>query len=571
MSENFKNNKRLLLSYNSLINQSEIYGILSNDYLVQNAPVFINPFFKLIQTSEDLTKILKMDYKNVIEYIYLNSKEIHHILYDNDIFIKIEGFMLNEFSDYLYLNYLIMNDKDVINYKYDFKIIKDAFHFMINSKFYIKKIILSIIIKNLISNYEEPTDIEDKEIEVQRKKIKKINEICDKIIKKYKTVLYKYKIDLNLDNIGDEYFKIEEIYLNIIKYLIKNNKLNESEETINLLKEIEIKNIRLTQSILYLLSGLLNKSNKYVILNYDDLFKEDIITFYSILFEYILKSPDYVFHVPFLLKIRKNIIEIIKEHLGEFVSDLKKDANFNKIIKLKKVLRYFIEFDYYYQKGINKCTKRDDQNQKNVINNNNIIINNNDNNKQKEKDDHNNIFYNSDDNDSIADDYETHYPDYSYLYNTPHNKINLNKEKVFRILSDSVFILVVEYNEKTDETIITYKKIIFKNLINKDEEISIKEVFNLTSKDFELNNIYMALIEYLKAVENETKRCKIKKQVEIELKFKMKKIYNSYQIVCDLLVNDDQMIEKNFRDYILPHESTFNGLFSMVDELSYIY
>ncbi len=138
--------------------------------------------------------------------------------------------------------------------------------------------------------------------------------MCDDIIEKYKNEPNKNIIGLDFDKIKDDDIAITEIYSDIIKSLIINNKLDESEETINLLKEIEIKSVRLNKNLFESLSEVLIEKylNRYEILNYNDLFNDEKITFYFILFEYILKSSDYIFHIPFLFKTRNNIKELIK-------------------------------------------------------------------------------------------------------------------------------------------------------------------------------------------------------------------------------------------------------------------
>ena len=65
--------------------------------------------------------------------------------------------------------------------------------------------------------------------------------------------------------------------------------------------------------------------------------------FYHTLLVYILKRSDYIFHIPFLLKTREEIIRIINQHIDELALDLKKGKNGEKIIILKEVLNYFID------------------------------------------------------------------------------------------------------------------------------------------------------------------------------------------------------------------------------------
>ena len=199
--------------------------------------------------------------------------------------------------------------------------------------------------KNLIYNFLDHKSEEEEECETE-----KMSRMCDDIIEKYKNEPNKNIIGLDFDKIKDDDIAITEIYSDIIKSLIINNKLDESEETSNLLKEIEIKSIRLNKNLFDSLSEVLidNYISRYEILNYDDLFNDEKITFYFILFEYILKSSDYIFHIPFLFETRNNIKEIIKNNLGNFSFDLKKGENKIKNNKLKIVLEYFIEFKYYY-------------------------------------------------------------------------------------------------------------------------------------------------------------------------------------------------------------------------------
>ena len=210
-----------------------------------------------------------------------------------------------------------------IIFEYDFKFVKRLYDITINTKFDIKKIILAKILETLIYNYgKETNEKEEYELDKMRKK-------CDDISEKYKNEPNKNIIGLVIDQLKDYCYEIEDIYSEIIKLLIINNKLDESEETINLLKEIEIKSIRLNKNLFDSLSEVLIEKylNRYEILNYNDLFNDEKITFYFILFEYILKSSDYIFHIPFLFETRNNIKEIIKNNLGNFSFDLKNGEN----------------------------------------------------------------------------------------------------------------------------------------------------------------------------------------------------------------------------------------------------
>ena len=435
--------------------------------------------------------------------------------------------------------------------------------------------------KSLIYNLIDHKGEEEEECETE-----KMSRMCDDIIEKYKNEPNKNIIGLDIDKIKDDDIEITEIYSDIIKSLIINNKLDESEETINLLKEIEIKSVRLNKNLFESLSKVLIEKylNRYEILNYNDLFNNEKITFYFILFEYILKSSVYIFHIPFLIKTRNNIKEIIKNNLGNFSLDLKNGENKIKNNKLKIVLEYFIEFKYYYQKGLSMERSKDIKKKidskhlkkkediPNSINIKDIKIKEEDTNSESDSLNRN-IDYNS-----INDNYPNvlDFMRNNYFYNQNHiydfltrdQLICLNKEKAFFILSDSIFTLSVEYKKEKNETFIKYKNIICKNAFNEEEEFKIEEVKSLTSKNNELNYYYQKFLEYLNKFDKELRNSyKTEKEIEIELKFKMSN-YNEYIVNCELLINNEEFEENCFKDENILKFSDHQGLYLMIEALN---
>ena len=164
---------------------------------------------------------------------------------------------------------------------------------------------------------------------------------------------------------------------------------------------------------------------------------------------------------------------------------------------------YFIEFKYYYQKGLNteitngmkKQIESKDSNKEEEVSN----LNKSKDLRKKEDSSsdidslYRSIYY----NDDIKDDIFPNVLDFltnSYFYNQDHIYdylkqnlfFDLNKEKTFFVLSDSIFNLSVEYKRDKNEAFIKYKKITCKNLENIDEEFNIEEIKNLTSELYEL-------------------------------------------------------------------------------------
>ena len=129
----FIDNMKLDLAYNGVVNQSELYSILNSDQ------TNFNPFFNLVENKDDLEKIKNNNLLNIMEYIYLNFNRVHKILDDEDIKFEVDENFLTEYSDYYYLYYLINSDKTIINYQYEYKVIKKAYDMINSSKYSIQK------------------------------------------------------------------------------------------------------------------------------------------------------------------------------------------------------------------------------------------------------------------------------------------------------------------------------------------------------------------------------------------------------------------------------------------------
>ena len=321
----FKNNTKVFLSYKGLMNQSEIFDIVNEDKNEQN--IITNPFYKLIENYESIKLIIGSKIENIMEYLYLNRKQIHQILYNEDAIIYINNDIITKFEDYYYLYSLIRCEEDLINYTYDITLINNLDKILKKTGAGIKKIILAKILLQLINNYIYFDDAEENYVELTNQ--------CINLINTEKNNLERYNIYKDLNQLNFSELKIDEIYCEIIVSLIKNNKLDDSNDTIDLLNELNIINLRLNKTIFNGLLKVLKKDNlkSYLISSYDDLFIKDKLIFYYILFKYILKSSDYVFHISFLFETREEeIIKIINEHFYEFLfyfneGDNKKNKN----------------------------------------------------------------------------------------------------------------------------------------------------------------------------------------------------------------------------------------------------
>ena len=557
-----ENNTKLNLSYNGLMVLNEIYEIFNEDELKNdNNKKIINPFYELINNKDNITSILKGRDLNVLEYLYLNRHKIHQILYDSDSTITINEEMLKEYTDYYYLYCLIKYQSVLINFKYNFQIVQDAYDKQIISKGIIKRIIMSKIVITIIDNFLE--EEEDKEI---IDKCTNIKTKCIEYINNNKQELNKYQKDLDLDNLEKSDVFIEDIYSDIIYTLIINNKLNQSEEILN---ELEIKKIRLNKSIFDSINNAFSDENinNYEISEYNDFFKLDKINFYFILFGYILKCSDYIIYIPFLSKMKEKILQKVKENLEDLYNyfEFNRKKNDNSIAKLKQVLNYFIELNYYLEKA--KAGKKQIAKPLQIESNNSSMTNSQ---MSYNLSEYSSSMYNSSkygfENSSFKNRNNNNLNSYSNYEISEKSISELKKDKAFNILSDSNFVVMLEYKQGRNKANIEYKKISYKDESNNTCELTLEELKNIVSEDSDLNSKFGQFIILLDKIERELiSQYKRNKKTEINLHFKMEN-YNNYYINVLYNINDDDSDEKEFLDENIL-DNNFTGLTYMINEL----
>ena len=571
----FGNNMRLDLTYNGLINQCEIYNIIeeinSNDKKDQIK--MTDPVLQFIENYENIESILTKKDINIFEYLYLNRIKIHKILYEADENITITSQMMNNFSDYYYL-YFLIRDEETLNYNFEFELLSKLYGTLIASKSHIQKIIYAKILLCFIKNYLEIGEGEsDDECNVMEGK-------CRELINSEKDFLKDFNINLNLDKLDENDIGIDDIYTNIILSLIKMDKLNDSQDTINILTELEIKNLRINKKIFTKLETFLNKDNlkQYRIIKYDDLLNKNIIIFYRMLFVYILKSSDYIYYIPYLLEVREKIIELIKSNIQNFNLDLKENKHEDNIIKLKEVLSYFIEQDYYIEQS--KLV----QNDKNFKSNNPSGISNAFSNQYQSNDSNINSStsnpsnYSSSDNPFINisnEKREQVHPDSALNYMQKEQDENdIKTEQAYQILNNSTFKLVVKYQKDKDMVNIDYKSITYGSNENQENtsSLNINDIKIIKTQNETLKINYEKFLQYLDKMEKELKSgFRLEKEMNIEIKIKLKNSDTenniNYNLQCEYYIKDDRIDEDNFIEEDFLNTTTHNGLSYLINAL----
>ena len=572
----FGNNMRLDLTYNGLISQCEIYNIIEeiNNTAEKDQIKMTDPVLQFIENYKNIESILSKTDINIFEYLYLNRIQIHKILYIDDENIPITSQMMNNFSDYYYL-YFLIRDEETLNYKYEFELISKLHETLIASKSSIQKIIYAKILLCFIKNYLEigEGECDDKCNEIEGK--------CRKLINSEKDSLKNFNINLNLDKLDEDDIGIDDIYTNIIISLIKMDKLNDSQETVNILTELDIKNLRINKKIFTNLETFLNKDNlkQYIITKYDDLLNKNIIIFYRMLFVYILKSSDYIYYIPYLSEVREKIIGLIKSNIHNFNNDLKNNKNEENIIKLKEVLSYFIEQDYYIEQS--KLA----QNEKIIKNNNPSGKSNAFSNKYQS----NNSIMKSTSSNYSNNNSSTNNP-FNIFYNEKGDQVHLSSagnyiqneqegndikgEQAYQILCNSTFNLVVKYQKGQNMANINYTSITYGGDENQESALNldINDIKMINSQNETLNINYEKFLQFLDKIEKELKSgFRLEKESHIKIKFFLKSsdIENNtnYNLECNYYIKDESVRESFFTDEDFLNTTNHTGLSYLINSL----
>ena len=311
---------KISLSYSSTLNDSTE---ISNNY----------PIYNLLSKYSEIEDIMKEDNLELLKFFYFNRKQINELIYNEEEVIEINSKIIkNKYIDYFYLTLLIEDNINIVNYEYTLEFIKEINkQIKGNDNDYLRELMMSKILLVLIRNYKGINEYD----EYNKNEIKELQNINFDRIERNINKLKDF--NLNFEYIYKK--KIDEIYIGIIMYLIKTNKIDDIEYTNNIMRQLDIENINITKKMYDGLASILKSDNnymkKYIISNEKDLYNDDIINFYYILFKYILKKPIYIYQIQFLEEIRKIILTIIK-------NDIERNDN----EKLEYIINFFT--DKYY-------------------------------------------------------------------------------------------------------------------------------------------------------------------------------------------------------------------------------
>jgi len=282
-----------------------------------------------------------IDKNEVSKFFYFQKSLINKILENEEQMIEIIGHKY-DFKFYFYLTLLIEDNYDIVNYIYKYDLIVDLNSESTKEKENLKKVIISKILLALIYNFRGFN--KNKNLNNDLDNMEKYNR---ENIKNNIYILREFNLDINEDEIDE--INLEEIYEEIISYLIKNKKLEDYNYSYNIIHQLEINFIDITEKMFDELSIILNSNEAFItdysISNSEDLLEPNKINFYFTLFKYILKDSQKIYNFPWLLNLKKIIINNIKNSVNfnfdKIDNDIKERFEFN--------IKFILDSNNYYK------------------------------------------------------------------------------------------------------------------------------------------------------------------------------------------------------------------------------
>lgn len=519
---------KLSLLYNTIL-----LGILEKNIenKTTNSQSF-NIFEKLLNNYKEIEDIMSIEEQNLFKLLYFIRGKVHKILYDSENIIDLKNDENKMgLSSYFYLDLLVNDNIDILNYTYSKEYIENLKSLQENSndKIY-KEIIISKIIIELINNYKGSKTYEE-ENENSKSELNNIEEVNKNLINSNINNIV-IELNLNISNILKK--KIDEIYIEIINKLIELKKFDDYNYTYNIISQLDLENIYITQTMFEQLSKTLNTKNDfindYIISNIDDLLSNKIINFYYILFKYVFKKSNYIYHISFLNNLRKNVIKIIKSN-SDKIFDLYSNIDSEIKDKFEYIIKAITDSKYYFEQYI--INKKKQIYNKNELNTNkNCIKNLEQSNLEQEQL-------------SQKLDLIIHRSESTEANNNNSFKDNIS----YKILEKSSFLF--HLNEKENNPFLIYDEIKYgdNNIMNFDELKQIK--MKLPDNNQKLKNSYLKFYDMLSVLEQSMKEEDIKSNtnnIKIFLEFNLSNDNqegnnNLYNLFCKYKLN---IKEKNY-------------------------
>ena len=318
--------------------RKKILSIIPASFLIQQP----NNGYELVTNYSEIGMLLEQKNGQFLKLFYFNRENINEVLYEANEIISIDINQTKKLSDLFYLDLLIKENENVVNYIFPKETFISLSDELLSIKRSPKKIILAKIIYDLIESFEGFGNYDEK---FNESKLINLRNLC---LKEIKDEIENDKIfwnDVDIDNIL--IMSIDELYAKII-IKVYHTDFFSYENALNILDDLELEDITINENIYKKLINFLNNDqNSKIIEAIDDFVNEQNINYYYMLLKYIFKTPLYIYQSTFLLKARQLLISIIHNNLYTFISLISELTTDNKE-KLDFIIKVLSDSDYYY-------------------------------------------------------------------------------------------------------------------------------------------------------------------------------------------------------------------------------
>ena len=272
------------------INRIQLYKYLIDLLPIENEILAPNILYNI----SDIKEVLKSKKGDKFKYIYLNKENINQLLYNTDDIFYIDDTYIELFKEYenlFYLDYLISNSEEMINYSFSkkflieissLKIVKDSDKILILN-------IYSKIVSNLINSYKGFDFYDEKNDE------KELNLIMDNRKNTISKNLYIFD-EIGVDMTEDKFnsLSVVQIYNEVLNTVIKSDRFDEDEYINNIANYLQLEKIHITKNMFEELNETLKMdydvAKSYLIMKVEDLFVVKKINFYYFLIKFVYKT-----------------------------------------------------------------------------------------------------------------------------------------------------------------------------------------------------------------------------------------------------------------------------------------
>ena len=318
--------------------RKKILSIIPASFLIQQP----NNGYELVTNYSEIGMLLEQKNGQFLKLFYFNRENINEVLYEANEIISIDINQTKKLSDLFYLDLLIKENENVVNYIFPKETFISLSDELLSIKRSPKKIILAKIIYDLIESFEGFGNYDEK---FNESKLINLRNLC---LKEIKDEIENDKIfwnDVDIDNIL--IMSIDELYAKII-IKVYHTDFFSYENALNILDDLELEAININENIYKkLIKFLNNDQNNKIIETIEDFVNEQKINYYYMLLKYIFKTPLYIYQSTFLLKARQILISIIHNNLYTFISLISELTTDNKE-KLDFIIKVLSDSDYYY-------------------------------------------------------------------------------------------------------------------------------------------------------------------------------------------------------------------------------